>query len=883
MTRLADLLRDSGVDSFLSGHPDALYAFDLKGQFIDFNDTLCTMLGYTRDELNGTNFAPLVDPEMLPVTQENFFRSVRGETVRYRTRGRHKSGEVLEVDITNVPLRDASGAITAVLGLARDVSEETRVSERLRANTSVTKMSARLARLGGWSVEAGSEKVDWSEDLLKILGIDLRGTPSLDESLTRLPDEEARRVSPLIRRCMSEGEPFDTFSKIRDGAGNLLDVRIIGEAERDADGRVIRVVGVLYDITTLVRQSEAVERLERRLSETFNGIESALIFVNRKWEIEFINEAGLNLLGVDRKVALGASAFELFPNFEETPMYPDYLNAMNENRFTSKIVFVADRDQWLEMSAIPTPDGMLIAGRDVTAEENDRLKSKEYATRAGLLAQMVDRSKDAMIVRSFEEGVTYWNKAAEDLYGWTFDEVAGASFAELLYDTPAVAHLALEHVNRDGYWTGEQQHKTKSGALITVECRWQLIRNDQGMPTGVFGVNRDVTAVNFERETLARNQRMESIGTLASGMAHDLNNVLTPILLTLGVLERDQTGEANRKLIQSMETSVKRGAQMIQQVLAYARGVEGERKVIDLAKLMGEVLQFSRETLPKNIEVRAHVDEMLWPVTGDATQLMQVVLNLVTNARDAMPNGGHLEVGARNGYGVDAGRIATDVEGSRYVYVEVVDTGVGIAEEVIGRIFEPFYSTKPIGSGTGLGLSTSQAIAKSHGGRLEVTTTPGHGSRFALILPALPELILAPAVSDDDVVESAEHFAPGDRRLLIVDDEPAILVLFERILRAEHYLVDVAHDGFEAFELVEKATTPYDVIVTDLNMPHMSGEDLALAVSGRGDETRFIFMSGLTVSPSVTNAEIFRRSIFLQKPFQSAALLDALHEIFQLS
>ena len=867
MTRLADLLRDSGVDSFLSGHPDALYAFDLKGQFIDFNDTLCTMLGYTRDELNGTNFAPLVDPEMLPVTQENFFRSVRGETVRYRTRGRHKSGEVLEVDITNVPLRDASGAITAVLGLARDVSEETRVSERLRANTSVTKMSARLARLGGWSVEAGSEKVDWSEDLLKILGIDLRGTPSLDESLTRLPDEEARRVSPLIRRCMSEGEPFDTFSKIRDGAGNLLDVRIIGEAERDADGRVIRVVGVLYDITTLVRQSEAVERLERRLSETFNGIESALIFVNRKWEIEFINEAGLNLLGVDRKVALGASAFELFPNFEETPMYPDYLNAMNENRFTSKIVFVADRDQWLEMSAIPTPDGMLIAGRDVTAEENDRLKSKEYATRAGLLAQMVDRSKDAMIVRSFEEGVTYWNKAAEDLYGWTFDEVAGASFAELLYDTPAVAHLALEHVNRDGYWTGEQQHKTKSGALITVECRWQLIRNDQGMPTGVFGVNRDVTAVNFERETLARNQRMESIGTLASGMAHDLNNVLTPILLTLGVLERDQTGEANRKLIQSMETSVKRGAQMIQQVLAYARGVEGERKVIDLAKLMGEVLQFSRETLPKNIEVRAHVDEMLWPVTGDATQLMQVVLNLVTNARDAMPNGGHLEVGARNGYGVDAGRIATDVEGSRYVYVEVVDTGVGIAEEVIGRIFEPFYSTKPIGSGTGLGLSTSQAIAKSHGGRLEVTTTPGHGSRFALILPALPELILAPAVSDDDVVESAEHFAPGDRRLLIVDDEPAILVLFERILRAEHYLVDVAHDGFEAFELVEKATTPYDVIVTDLNMPHMSGEDLALAVSGRGDETRFIFMSGLTVSPSVTNAEIFRRSIFGSSDF----------------
>jgi len=883
LTRLANLLRESGLESLLQSHPDAIYVFDLDGQFLDFNDHLCTMLGWTRDELTAMNFAPFIDAEMLPLTEENFQRSVAGETVRYRSRGRRKSGEVFEVDITNLPLRDASDSIVAVIGWARDVSEEVRANERLRTNTAVAKMAARLARLGGWSVEAGSEIVAWSEELLQILAVDGSGQLDLDESLKRLPDDESSRVAVLIRRCMAEGVAFDVFSKVLDGAENLLDVRIIGEAERDAEGQILRVVGVLYDVTTLIRQSQTVERLERRMAETFNSIGSALFFVNRLWEIEFINEAGLNLLGVDRNAALGASVYELFPKFEESQMFSSYVSAMDENRYTSKIVYLADRDQWFEMSALPAPGGLLIAARDVTSEQNDRLKAKEDETRANLLAQMVDRSKDAMIVRSFEHGVTYWNKAAEEMYGWTFEEVAGVSPPELLHDNPSVAYLALADVSRDGNWTGEQQHKTKSGALITVDCRWQLIRDDQGVAIGVFGVNRDVTAINLEREDRARHQRMESIGTLASGMAHDLNNVLTPVLLTLGVLENGETEESKRELIHSLGNGVKRGAQMIQQVLAYARGVEGERGVVDVAKLVREVLQFSGETLPKNIDVRVHLDEGVWPVLGDVTQLMQIVLNLITNARDAMPDGGYLEVGVRNGYGSDAGRIVTDVEGRRYVYVEVVDSGVGIDEGVLERIFEPFYSTKPVGLGTGLGLSTSQAIANSHGGRLEVTSTPGHGSRFALILPAVPEAEVVRSTHSDGDAELRDPYLTKGRRLLVVDDEPAILMMFEQILRAEHYLVDVAKDGLEALELVDKATSPYDVILTDLNMPRMSGEELALEVSKRSSDTRFIFMSGLTVSSSAKNADVFQRSIFLQKPFQSSVLLDALQETFQFS
>lgn len=478
--------------------------------------------------------------------------------------------------------------------------------------------------------------------------------------------------------------------------------------------------------------------------------------------------------------------------------------------------------------------------------------------------------------------MSYWNKPAEDLYGWTFEEVVGRDLMELLYRDPEDGRHAAESLLRDGTWIGDLEHRTKSGASVVVHARWQLVRDSEGVPVGAFGVNRDVTVERREREMHARNQRVESIGTLASGIAHDLNNILTPVLLSLEVLEREQHSPELRELVRSLESRVQRGADMLRQVLSFARGVEGEREVIDSSDLLQEVYRLTRETLPKNIEIRWHVDDQLWPVLGDATQLMQVLLNLITNARDAMPDGGVLEVSGRNGYGDDAGRIATDLDGERFVYFEVTDTGAGMSDAELGRIFEPFYSTKNIGAGTGLGLSTSQAIAKSHGGRLEVSSVRHKGSRFAFIVPATE---LKPP--RDDVDPSLE--APLEQpvrasrqfRILVVDDEPAIASMFETILRLDGYEVDVAYDGSEALDVVERAHVPYDVIVTDLNMPRMSGDVFAQAAIARGVPSYFVFMSGLNVPEPLRSDEVFAHSVFLEKPFPSSVLLGALRSMLQ--
>ncbi|MDE3045008.1 MAG: PAS domain S-box protein, partial [Acidobacteriota bacterium] len=593
-----------------------------------------------------------------------------------------------------------------------------------------------MARLAGWSIDAKTEMLEWSDALFDILGFEVEGPPTLEESLLKYCGDSSARMATALRRCLTTGESFDEVAMIETGTGDVWDVRVMGEAVRDENGDIVRVVGALYDITALVQQSREVERLERRMTETMNGLQYPLIFVRRDWVVEWANDAACTLFERPRHEVDGASVYTLFPDFEQTQSYTTYLHAMNEGVYSETTVFDPRRQRFFDVSVLPAPDGIVVAVRDVTAEEEAKTVAEESTARANLLAQMVDRSKEAMIIRDFQRGVTYWNRSAEELYGWSHEEALRRPLLELFYDDPEEARRALAIVERDGYWTGEIEQLTKSGAKITVEGRWQLIRDAEGNATGVFGVNRDVTGAKLERELRARNQRMESIGTLASGMAHDLNNVLTPVLLTLEVLNRDQSDPSKRRLIESMEASVKRGADMIRQVLAYARGVEGERDVVDLALVVDEALRLTRDVLPRNIDVQHHADSPVWSVMGDATQLMQVVVNLIINARDAMPNGGVLEIGVRNGYGSDAGRIATDLDGQYFVYVDVVDTGVGIEANALSRVFEPFFTTKPVGAGTGLGLSTSQAIAKSHGGRLDVSSTPGRGTRFTLILPA---------------------------------------------------------------------------------------------------------------------------------------------------
>jgi two-component system cell cycle sensor histidine kinase/response regulator CckA len=353
-------------------------------------------------------------------------------------------------------------------------------------------------------------------------------------------------------------------------------------------------------------------------------------------------------------------------------------------------------------------------------------------------AALLDKAQDAILVRDLEDRILYWNKSAERMYGWTAEEALGKKADELLYNGEAnPLQLANQVVLQKGEWQGEIQQVTREGKTITVQSRWSLVRDKAGEPKSKLIINTDVTERRQLEAQFRRAQRLETIGALTGGIAHDLNNILMPILLGSQFLAKEVSSQSGRSMLETMRSSAVRGSEMINQILAFARGVGGKPAILDVSHLLRELEKLTRETFPRIIRMEVITPPELHPVMGNATQLHQVLLNLCINARDAMPGGGHLQLQAENVQLEQTSiRLEPEPVSGPFVLLTVADTGHGIAPEVLDRIFEPFFTTKEPGKGTGLGLSTVQGIVKSHGGFLEVTSKVGEGTTFRVYLPA---------------------------------------------------------------------------------------------------------------------------------------------------
>jgi signal transduction histidine kinase len=311
-------------------------------------------------------------------------------------------------------------------------------------------------------------------------------------------------------------------------------------------------------------------------------------------------------------------------------------------------------------------------------------------------------------------------------------------------------------VTEVGVWQGELQKSTKHGKEVIVESSWTLMRDAAGKPKSILIVDADITQKKQLEEQFFRAQRLESLGTLASGIAHDLNNILTPILAAAQLLKFKYPQEQERSatlggtpspkvelassqyLLEILENNAKRGAGLVKQVLSFARGFKGERITVQFKHLITDIILIGKQTFPKSIEFTTSFPEELWAVAGDVTQLHQVLMNLVVNARDAMLDGGHINITAENIF-IDQtyASMVLEAKVGNYIQVTVTDTGVGMPPEILDKIFEPFFTTKDVGVGTGLGLSTVLGIIKSHGGFVTVSSKVGEGSKFNLFLPAI--------------------------------------------------------------------------------------------------------------------------------------------------
>jgi signal transduction histidine kinase/ActR/RegA family two-component response regulator len=433
---------------------------------------------------------------------------------------------------------------------------------------------------------------------------------------------------------------------------------------------------------------------------------------------------------------------------------------------------------------------------------------------------------------------------------------------------------AFEALLEIGEFDLEYRIVRSDGSVRWVHNRCHIIREENGQPLRLDGIATDITERKSLEAQFLRAQRLESIGRLASGIAHDLNNILSPVLMGAQLLQLRMPNADDQRLLEVMLGNIERGADMVKQILLFARGIQGERIQLQPKHLIREIIKVVTDTFPKSVQVKSSIPEDPWLVLGDATQIHQVLMNLCINARDAMPNGGTLTISAEN-LRLDEiyVRMNPEAKTGEYVMITLTDTGEGIPQQLLSKIFDPFFTTKEQGKGTGLGLSTVEGIVKSHGGFINVYSEVGRGTEFKVYLPV--------AESPHAISERVQTDWPmgNGELILVVDDEAAVRELAKNVLEMFGYRAIVASDGAEAMAIYAERRGEIEVVVTDLMMPVMDGPATIRALQRLDPKVKIIAASGLSGNGRMLEAAHAGVKSFLPKPYTADRLLKAIAEL----
>ena len=492
------------------------------------------------------------------------------------------------------------------------------------------------------------------------------------------------------------------------------------------------------ELITKKRQLEELTISERKYRNLFEQSPAGMLRITTdQWNVADANHALLRMFAV-----------ETFDEVKEvlTSMSPQDREYLVERLSTGQSVedyktILSRKDGttfWISFSASihaleSFTEAVII---DITIRRLAEDKIREQAL-------LLDQAQDAILVLDLNKTVRYWNKGAERMYGYEPLEVVGRDVVKVLYGSEGAEGferayaLTVQHLA----WSGELQQKKRDGTAIITDCRWTLVRNPGGEPTGILQVCTDMTERKRLETRFLRAQRVESIGIFASGIAHDLSNTLAPVLVGVEVLKRKLLDTQSQRLLKAIESSAKHGSEMVYQVLSFVKGVEGKHAKLNPLKIVKDVTGLLGDIVPSTVTIRTLISDTVSPIIGDRTQLHQVLINLCTNARDAMPQGGELTFSAENVLvSKEMAEEHIDAAEGAYIVFSISDTGVGIPAVEIHKIFEPFYTTKEIGKGTGLGLSICLGIVKGHKGFMTVESTEGKGSTFKVFLPAAPAM-----------------------------------------------------------------------------------------------------------------------------------------------
>ena len=867
----------------LAHSPAVIYRLKIDGQTITLvvvSDNIKRLLGFSTAESTSyewwlESLHPADRQRVLAVLAKSLIGD--GYSMEYRIR--HKDGSYHWIEDNNRMIHGANGHATEAVGVWTDVTERKRAEEALTSLQLQYKLILNSAGEGIYGLDLhgniifqnpkASELLGWKKD--ELLGRPAHATMHHTKSDgNHYPVEECP-----IYASMRDGAPRRVTNDVfwrRDGSSFRIDY--VSAPIKDEHGHVRGCIVTFKDITEQF-VAEARQKLQaeqyRLLFET--NPSPMWVFDTKSLQILAVNKEAIKQYGYSREEFLKLTLKQLRPEEDVAELEKAVTEPQSPAHGSGRFRHIKKDGTLILVDIYSGPivwegrGARIVTAIDVTegVRANERL---------GEQAKMLNQARDAIIIRNFEDQrITFWNAGAERLYGWSAEEAIGRPIGELIAADPGDVETYTKIIASAGQFRGDAKQCTKDGKELIVEGRATLIADSDGMPQSVLLINTDVTEHKKLEMQLLRAQRLESIGTLASGVAHDLNNILTPILICAQTLRDGLNAENRESALLVIEESAQRGASVVKQMLTFARGVQGERVLIKPSHLIHEMIDIAQRTFPKSIEITSYYPEDLWSIKGDPTQLHQMLLNISVNARDAMPAGGKLIFRLEN-FNVDehyAAMTPGATPGS-HVLLQISDTGSGMPRGTIDKIFDPFFTTKELGRGTGLGLSTALGIVKSHGGFISVYSEVGKGTVFKVFLPA--------EASDKILLPSETRVAPvkgNGELLLVVDDEENILRATKAVLEQHNYHVVSASDGVEALALFAQQMQAIRVVLTDIAMPYMDGVVLARALRKMKPDVPIIAFTGQDQEARLNELQAINVNNFLNKPFGTEKLLAAVH------
>jgi PAS domain S-box-containing protein len=839
---------------------------------------------------NPMSWLEAVHPDDQAPIQSRLASLMAGESIDSEYRIRTPDNKEKWIQNRIFPIRDQNGQMIWFGGISTDITERKRLESEMLSAIRALETSEGYYRAIFEQAAVGMIQTSFEGHFLKcnkrfaeIVGYSVEEIPGLTFQQITAPDDLASSTMVLQQMVSGDIEPTTWDKRYIRKDGTLTWVKITVSIQRDGEGRALHLIAMVEDINahktaeeSLVTTTKVLQVSEKRFQKLLEHSPNA-VMVERKNVIEVANRAAVELFGLSSPKDLIGRRLADIVGSEARIQTEELVHRLHESEVQLP----------LEEMCICRKDGLQLAVDIVASsikEDEDTVallvvrnitERKQAEAKHAQLIQSIEQVAESIIVTDLEGAILYVNPAFEKITGYTRKEAIGSNPRIIKSGRhPASFYQAMwATLLRGETWSGELVNKRKNGTLFSEVATISPIKDQSGTVINYVAVKRDITQEQLLRDQLSHAQKMESLGRIAGGIAHDFNNLLMVIQTYVEVLQdplplQDSLRESTKQILEAVE----RGASLTGQLLAFSRKQISSPVVIDLNAVIDETTKMLRRVIGEDIELRVALSNALWAIKADPDQIIQVLMNLCINARDAMPRGGRLKIATENVTVKPRSAVGQHyVVPGHYVMLSVTDSGEGISKKIQKDIFEPFFTTKEIGKGTGLGLAMVYGIVKQNGGYVWVDSKLKHGARFTIYLPKVAQTAV-PVVSIQ-----AKATPKGTETILVVEDEKSLRRGISDLLNGLGYTVLAASSGAEALAIACKQEH-IDLLLTDVIMPKMGGRELAELLRNLQPNLKIIYMSGYTDDVVLRNGIHDQNTDFLQKPFGLSALANKVRE-----